>query len=75
MKTVKITYFFILLFCCFIVRGQLQWNSNKDRIVIPFDLVHNLILIKVELNGVELEVALDIGSEKIFCLIIQNKIK
>ena len=39
------------------------WNSKKEKIVIPFQLVANLIIIPVELNGVPLSMLLDTGAE------------
>lgn len=43
--------------------AQLEWNSKKEKIKIPFELTHNLIILDVEINGVDLKMILDTGSE------------
>lgn len=40
------------------------WNSNSNKITIPFELTHNLIIIDVEINKVDLKMVLDTGSER-----------
>ncbi len=40
-----------------------QWESDKDKIVIPFTFVNNLIIIPVEVNNTKLNMLLDSGSE------------
>lgn len=44
--------------------SQLNWNSNKDKIVIPFELTDNLIIVDVVINEVGLKMILDTGSER-----------
>lgn len=43
---------------------QSKWNSEKDKIVIPFELTHNLIIVEAEINNVKLNMLLDTGSDK-----------
>ena len=41
-----------------------QFDNNKDKIVIPFKLINNLIIIKVNVNGIPLNFLLDTGVEQ-----------
>ncbi|MEZ4854603.1 PDZ domain-containing protein [Flavobacterium sp.] len=43
---------------------QINWNSNKKKIAIPFEFTHNLIIVKVSINNVNLEMIVDTGAEK-----------
>ncbi|MVO11119.1 PDZ domain-containing protein [Flavobacterium sp. TP390] len=45
-------------------QGQNKWKSSKDKIVIPFELTHNLIIVNVKINNVKLNMLLDTGSDK-----------
>ena len=60
--------YFIFIFCCvFCFQSFSQGNfilrkGNKDRI--NFKLIHNLIVIPVEINGVKLSFLLDTGISK-----------
>lgn len=40
------------------------WTYKKDKIVIPFELTNNLIILDVVLNGTKLKMILDTGSNK-----------
>jgi hypothetical protein len=54
----------ISLFCFFVnsLNSQIQWNSKKDKITIPFELSNNLIVVDVKVNNVNLSMLLDTGS-------------
>jgi hypothetical protein len=54
----------ILFFTNFICGAQFQWHSKKDKISFPFELSHNLIIADVMVNGVDLKMILDTGSER-----------
>ena len=54
----------LLFFTNFICEAQFQWHSKKDKVSIPFELSHNLIIADVIVNGVELKMILDTGSER-----------
>src|SRR5688572_20023738 len=55
--------FFLLLFKSVCGQNGFQFESEKDKIVIPFTFVDNLIIIPVEINGTKLNMLLDSGSE------------
>lgn len=59
-------YIFLSLLFSFPVVGQegFFWNSNKNRIEVPFQYVFNLIVVPVEINNVKLNMLLDSGSEQ-----------
>lgn len=58
-----------LLFLIFFFAGNLSaesqfiFNSTKEKIKIPFELSSNLIILKVQLNSVDLNLILDSGSD------------
>lgn len=54
---------FFFLFWSINSIAQLEWNSNKNKIKIPFELTHNLIIVDVVVNEVDLKMILDTGSE------------
>ena len=59
--------FILIAFLIFsnIAFGQVDstWFSKRNKIVIPFELSNNLIILKVNLNGVDLNMILDTGSD------------
>ena len=46
-----------------LAQSNFNWTSNKDRIKIPFELTHNLIILDVDFNGVSLKMIADTGSD------------
>lgn len=46
-----------------IAQSNFNWTSKKDKIKIPFELTHNLIILDVGFNGVPLKMIADTGSE------------
>ena len=44
-------------------QSNFNWSSNKDKIKIPFELTHNLIILDVNFNGVPLKMIADTGSD------------
>lgn len=55
--------FFLFVFVTNYSQDGFQWESDKDKIVIPFTFVDNLIIIPVEINNSKLNMLLDSGSE------------
>lgn len=64
MNNKKLIFSFFLLISFFSLYSQVEWNSKKDKIVIPFELSNNLIIIDVKINNVKLSMLLDTGSDK-----------
>jgi hypothetical protein len=64
MKCQYLKIIFLLLFSFHSLFSQVEWNSKRDKIVIPFELSNNLIIIDVEVNNVKLSMLLDTGSDK-----------
>lgn len=54
---------------CFLFTVSLQaqssfnWNSKKDKIKIPFELTHNLIIVDVNFNDISLKMIADTGAD------------
>jgi hypothetical protein len=42
--------------------SQNNWTTKKDKIKIPFELTHNLIILDVDFNGTPLKMILDTGA-------------
>jgi len=62
MKIVWLYYFLLYAFFSF-SQNTFQWESGKDKIVIPFTFEDNLMIIPIEVNSVKLNMLLDSGSE------------
>ena len=66
-KTFKILVLFInmaaisLTSVCY---SQNNWTYKKDKIKIPFELTHNLIIVDVQFNGTQLKMIVDTGAAK-----------
>lgn len=50
-----------------------QFQSNKNKVVIPFQLINNLIFIPIKVNGVELNFLLDTGVEETILFSLEDK--
>lgn len=44
--------------------SQNSWTTKKDKIKIPFELTHNLIIVDVQFNGTQLKMIVDTGAAK-----------
>lgn len=44
-------------------QGSFRINNDKGRFTLPFELVNNLVIIPVEINGIELSFLLDTGVD------------
>ncbi len=44
-------------------QSNFNWKSKKDKIKIPFELTHNLIIVDVDFNGIPLKMIADTGAE------------
>ena len=55
---------FILLFFSIGIQAQNNWITNKSKVIIPFELSNNLILIDMKINETKFKMIVDSGSEK-----------
>ncbi len=69
------SFFILFLFGCQICFPQkgFQFDSNQNKVVIPFQLINNLIFIPIFVNGVELNFLLDTGVEETILLSLEDK--
>ncbi|TPD73525.1 PDZ domain-containing protein [Flavobacterium microcysteis] len=63
MKLRLLVLFLLVLPCLIFAQEGFQWNSNKNKIEIPFQHIYNLIIIPVEINNVKLNMLLDTGAD------------
>lgn len=61
-KCLQIVFFF-LFSLTLQAQKSAQWISKKDKIKIPFELTHNLIIVDVDFNGIPLKMIADTGAE------------
>ena len=54
----------ILISAISFAQNSVSWNSKSDKIKIPFELSHNLIIVDVVFNGVKLKMIADTGASK-----------
>ena len=50
-----------------------RFDTDKNKVVIPFKLINNLIFIPINVNGVELNFLLDSGVEETILLSLEDK--
>jgi hypothetical protein len=55
-----------------VAQNSVSWNSKRDRIKIPFELSHNLIIVDVVFNDVKLKMIADTGASKSIVFSIPN---
>jgi len=68
----------IFLFLSFLsattqAQNGFEFETNKNKVVIPFQLINNLIFIPINVNGVELNFLLDTGVEETILLSLEEK--
>lgn len=67
-------YNIIFTFCFHIAcKAQVEWKSNKNEVSIPFEFLHNLIIVDIEVNDVKLNMIFDTGSERNFLFSFPEK--
>jgi hypothetical protein len=64
MRIGPIIVFFFLISVTIQSQTDLNWISKKDKIKIPFELTHNLIIVDVTFNGIPLKMIADTGADK-----------
>ncbi len=67
--------FLIFLFVCPSIFGQdgFQFETKDHKVVIPFQLINNLIFIPIQVNGFELNFLLDTGVEGTILFSLEDK--
>lgn len=67
--------FLLFILCQHAVWAQsgFQFETQKDKVIIPFQLINNLIFIPIQVNGVELNFLLDSGVEETILLSLEDK--
>ena len=70
---IKLLFFFISVSYS---QDSIVWNTKKDKIKIPFELSHNLIIVDVLFNGVKMKMILDSGANTnlLFISTIKNEL-
>ena len=66
-------YFYVFLFSLVPNILLAQWNLVEDKVIIPFEFTHNLIIINAKINDKELKLILDTGSERNLLFSIPEK--
>lgn len=70
-------FYILLLFLCFFyysnAQGVFKIDENKDKFELAFQSVNDLVVIPVEINGVELSFLLDTGVESSMIFSLEKK--
>ncbi|QBZ98478.1 pepsin/retropepsin-like aspartic protease family protein [Flavobacterium sangjuense] len=69
----KLLLFFLFLSFNGFSQSEFQINNLKNKVVIPFKLINNLIFIPVTINGEELTFLLDTGVEQTILFSLDDK--
>ncbi|MCF6128636.1 aspartyl protease family protein [Flavobacterium sp. AS60] len=69
----KLLLFFLLLSVHGFSQSEFKINNLKNKVVIPFKLINNLIFIPVTINGEELTFLLDTGVEQTILFSLDEK--
>lgn len=69
----KQLFFFLFFSICGFSQSEFQINNPKNRVVIPFEFINNLIFIPVVINGEELTFLLDTGVEQTILFSLDEK--
>ena len=73
MRLLHTFLFFLVSFSAGFAQTGFHIQSNKNKIVIPFQLIHNLIFIPITVNGEELTFLLDTGVEESILFSLEDK--
>ena len=72
MHKILLFIFFLLVSYNCVSQEGFQIQSKKNKISIPFQLINNLIVLPVDVNGAKLNFILDTGVEKTFLLSLEE---
>lgn len=73
MRFLFIFWFFFTYSQVVFAQEGFQFESDKKKVTIPFQLINNLIFIPITVNGVELNFLLDTGVEETILLSLEDK--
>lgn len=73
MKKVIIFCFLSFFSCSVTAQVGFLFEKKEDKVVIPFQLIHNLIFIPIKVNGVELTFLLDSGVDETILFSMEEK--
>jgi len=62
-KAISFIIFFLALFISSLAQNAFEIDDSKNHFELPFQLVHDLVIMPVEINGVELSFLLDTGVD------------
>lgn len=71
----RLKFLLVTLFCTLFTYAQseFQINNSRNKVVIPFKLINNLIFIPLKVNGEELTFLLDTGVEQTLLFSLDDK--
>jgi len=72
MKKTTITLLFLFISISFLGQNGFQLNAKSKKIRIPFQLINNLIIIPVKINGINLNFLLDTGVENTILFSVED---
>ncbi|MEO7978099.1 PDZ domain-containing protein [Flavobacterium sp.] len=73
MKKNIILFFGLLTSFVLIAQDDFLIEKNKNKVVIPFKLINNLVFIPIEVNGIELNFLLDSGVDETILFSMEEK--
>lgn len=73
MRFVFTFLFFVVMLTNTFAQGVFRIETNKNKVVIPFQLINNLIFIPITVNGEELTFLLDTGVEETILFSLDDK--
>lgn len=73
MKNIFVLFFGLFLIFPFYAQDDFLLEGKRNKVVIPFKLINNLIFIPIKVNGVELNFLLDSGVEETVLFSMEEK--
>lgn len=73
MKNVFCLFFLFIFSTAIFAQDGFQFQTSKNKVVIPFQLINNLIFIPIKVNGVELNFLVDTGVDETILFSLEEK--
>lgn len=73
MKNVFCLFFLFIFSTAIFAQDGFQFQTRKNKVVIPFQLINNLIFIPIKVNGVELNFLVDTGIDETILFSLEEK--